>query len=293
LTDSTRLGATVLTLLALLPAFRSTAHAQTASSLTCSPTVIAGGSGDSATCTVTLSGAAPSGGTVVTLTSSLVELAATLPSVTVAAGQSSGTFTVATNPNYRPYSGIGFSVTITAAANGTTRSATISLTAQPKPADFSSGAQAGSQFTQWNGLMCGGITPINGTEGILYSCSPPGATGFGTCTFQQECSNGCKRVPPSGSTFNDFCATSGPNSVSITRNVVVSGDRVPASIVLEAPAGQAQDLEQGVPAVIDPNFNSSFFPHAGGISFPIGATTVPFDVGTSYVPAIQFVDVVG
>ena len=293
MTHSTRLGATVLTLLALLPAFSSTAHAQTANSLTCNPTVIAGGSGDSATCTVTLSGAAPSGGTVVTLTSSLVELAATLPTVTVAAGQSSGTFTVATNPNYRAYSGIGFSATITAAANGTTRSATISLTAQPRPADFSSGAQAGSQFTQWNGLMCGGITPIGGTEGILYSCSPPGATGFGTCTFQQECSNGCKRVPPSGSTFNDFCATSGPNSVSITRNVVVSGDRVPASIVLEAPAGHAQDREQGVPAVIDPNFNSSFFPHAGGIGFPIDATTVPFDVGTSYVPKIQFVDVVG
>ena len=293
MTDSTRLGATVLTLLALLPAFSSTTHAQTANSLTCSPTVIAGGSGDSATCTVTLSSAATAGGTVVTLASSLVELAATLPTVTIAAGQASGTFTVATNPNYRPYSGIGFSATITAAANGTSRTATVSVTAQPKPADFSSGAQAGSQFTQWNGLMCGGITPINGQEGILYSCSPPGATGFGTCTFQQECSNGCKRVPPSGSTFNDFCATSGPNSVSITRNVVVSGDRVPASIVLEAPAGQAQDLEQGVPSVIDPNFNSSFFPHAGGIGFPVGATTVPFDVGTSYVPTIQFVDVVG
>src|SRR4029077_17791495 len=51
--------------------------------------------------------------------------------------------------------------------------------------------------------------------------------------------------------------------------------------------------EQGVPATRDVNFNSSFFPHAGGITFPIGATTVPFDVATSYVPSIQFVDVVG
>jgi hypothetical protein len=293
LTDSTtRLGGAALAVLALVAAFSAAAHAQTANSLTCSPSVIAGGSGDSASCTVTLSGAAPAGGTVVTLTSSLVELAATLPSVTIPAGQSTGSFTVATNANYRPYSGIGFSATITAAANGTTRSATVSVTAQPRPADFSSGAQAGS-FTQWNGSMCGGIPPIGGREGILYSCSPPSGTGFGTCTFQQECSNGCKRVPPSGSTFSDFCAASGPNSVSITRNVVVSGDRIPASIVLESPAGQAQDREQGVPATIDPNFNSSFFPHAGGISFPNGATTVPFDVATSYVPAIQFVDVAG
>ena len=291
MTNSTRLGATVLTFVALL-SVSSTADAQTANSLTCSPAVIAGGSGDSATCTVTLSGAAPATGTVVTLASSLVELAATLPTMTVAAGQTSGTFTVATNGQYRPYSGIGFSATISASANGTTRSATLSVTAQPRPADFSSGSQAGARF-QWDGLMCGGIAPINGQEGILYSCSKASATGFGTCTFQQECSAGCKRVPPSGTTFSDFCAASGPNSVSITRNVVVSGDRVPASIVLEAPAGQAASLEQGVPGVIDPNFNSSFFPHAGGISFPVGASTVPFDVGTSYVPAIQFVDVVG
>jgi len=166
------------------------------------------------------------------------------------------------------------------------------VTAQPRPADFSSGSQAGSSV-QWDGLMCGGIAPINGHEGILYSCSRAQGTGFGTCTFQQECSLGCRRVPPSGTTFNDFCATSGPNSVSISSNVVVSGDRVPASIVLEAPAGQAADREQGVPATIDPQFNSSYFPHAGGISFPNGALTVPFDVATSYVPAIQFVDVVG
>jgi len=270
----------------------SRAYAQTVSSLACSPSIIAGGSGGSATCTVTLSGAAPAGGTLVTLTSSLIELAASIPQITVPAGQSSATFTVATNANYRPYSGLGFDATISAVANGATRSATVSVTAQPKPADFSSGSQAGARF-QWDGLMCGGIAPINGQEGILYSCSPAQGTGFGTCTFQQECTLGCRRVPPAGTTFNDFCATSGPNSVSISRSAVASGDRVPASIVLEAPAGQAQDQEQGVPGTIDPNFNASFFPHAGGIGFPTGATSVPFDVATSYVPSIEFVDVVG
>ena len=270
----------------------SSAYAQAATSLACSPSVIAGGSGDSATCTVALSGAAPAGGTVVTLTSSLIELAASVPTISVPAGQSTATFTVATNNAYRPYSGLGFDATISASANGTTRSATVSVTAQPRPADFTSGSQAGSN-TQWDGLMCGGIAPIGGQQGILYSCSPAQGTGFGTCTFQQECSLGCRRVPPAGTTFNDFCATSGPNSVSISQNDIVSGDRVPASIVLEAPAGQAQDREQGVPATRDVNFNSSFFPHAGGITFPIGATTVPFDVATSYVPSIQFVDVVG
>jgi hypothetical protein len=266
-------------------------QAQTASNLACSPSVIAGGSGGTATCTVTLSAAAPAGGTVVTLASSLVELAASLPTVTVPAGQSTGTFTVATNPGYRAYSGLQFNATISASANGTTRTAIITVTAQPRPADFTSGSQAGAR-TQWDGLMCGGIAPIGGNQGILYSCSPAQGTGFGTCTFHQECSLGCRRVPPNGGTFNDFCSTSGPNSVSLSRNVVVSGDRVPATIVNETPAGQGLDQDVGVPRLLDPNFNSSTFPH-NGITFTTGQTTVPFSVATSYVPSIQFVDAGG
>jgi hypothetical protein len=266
-------------------------YAQTPSSLGCSPAVIAGGSGDSATCTVTLSAAAPAGGTVVTLGSSLIELAASLPSITVPAGQSTAAFTVATNPEYRAYSGLQFDATISATANGTTRNATLTTTAQPRPADFTSGSQAGSN-TQWSGLMCGGIAPIGGRQGILYSCSAAQGTGFGTCTFRQECSLGCRRVPPSGSSFNDSCSTSGPNAVALSRNVIVSGDRVPATIVNETPAGQGLDQDVGVPRLIDPNFNSSSFPH-NGITFTTGATTVPFSVATSYVPSIQFVDVGG
>ena len=75
----------------------TSASAQTPTSVACSPSVIAGGSGDSATCTVTLSAAAAAGGTGVTLASSLIELAATLPGVAVPAGQTTATFTVGTN----------------------------------------------------------------------------------------------------------------------------------------------------------------------------------------------------
>ena len=75
-------------------------------SLTLSPATIAGGSGDSSTGTVTLTAPAPAGGVVVTLASSNIELAATLPSVTVPAGATSATFTVATNARYRAYSGL-------------------------------------------------------------------------------------------------------------------------------------------------------------------------------------------
>ena len=266
--------------------------AQTVSSLACNPSTIAGGSGGSSTCTVTLSLPAPAGGTVTTLTSSLVELAASVPRITVPAGQTTASFAVATNPNYRRYSALAFTATISATANGATRSATLNVSAQPRPPDFSSGSQAGSN-TQWSGLMCGGIAPIGGSTEILYDCSPASGTGFGTCTFRQECSLGCKRVPPSGGTFHDFCASSGPNAVTLDSNDIVSGDRVPASIVAEAPAGAGQDQEQGVPGLVDPNFNAIYFPQQGGIGFPTGASSVAFDVATSYVPSIQFVDVKG
>jgi hypothetical protein len=214
--------------------------------------------------------------------------------VTVPAGQTSASFTVATNPNYRRYSGLPFSVTITASAGGTPVSTTLNVTAQPRPPDFNSGSQASSN-TQWEGLMCGDIAPLGGEAGILYSCSRASGTGFGSCTFVQECDLGCRRVPPTGGQFkefHDFCATSGPNPVSISNSYIVGGDRVPGSVILEAPAGSAPALEQGVLRTVDPNFNSTTFPQVG-LSFPIGATSVSFDVATSYVPAIQFVNVVG
>jgi hypothetical protein len=271
---------------------RPAAQGNGIASLTLSPSTIAGGSGDPSTGTVTLSAPAPAGGAVVTLTSSNIELAATLPRITVPAGQTSATFSIGTNAGYRRYSSLSFSVTISA-THVTSRSAALTVTAQPRPADFNSGASAGAN-TQWEGLMCGGLAPIGGEQGILYDCSAPDASGFGSCTFQQECAIGCRRVPPNGSTFRDFCATTGPNPVAISRNYIVSGDRVPATIVSEAPAGQGVDQEVGEPGVRSLAFNAIDVPFAnGGIVFPDGATTVPFEVATSYVPNIQFVAVDG
>jgi hypothetical protein len=143
--------------------------------------------------------------------------------------------------------------------------------------------------------MCGEIAPLGGDAGVLYRCSRAEGTGFGSCTFVQECSLGCRRVPPTGGQFkqfSDFCSATGPDPVSLSNNYIVGGDRIPGSVLLEAPAGAAPALEQGVLRTVDPNFNSTTFPQVG-VSFPIGATSVSFDVATSYVPAIQFVNVVG
>ena len=94
----------------------------TLSAVTVNPTSVVGG--NSSTGTVTLSAAAPSGGVVVSLSSSNTAAATVPASVTVAAGSTSRTFTVAT-------SAVGAStpVTITASAGSVTR--TVALTVNP------------------------------------------------------------------------------------------------------------------------------------------------------------------
>ncbi len=93
----------------------------TLSSLTLNPTSVTGG--NSSTGTVTLSGAAPSGGAVVSLTSGNTSVATVPSSVTVAAGATSSNFTVTT------VSVTGNqSVTISGTYNGTTQNATLTVT---------------------------------------------------------------------------------------------------------------------------------------------------------------------
>jgi hypothetical protein len=91
------------------------------SSLALSPSTVTGGS--SATGTVTLSSPAPSGGTVLSLASSKPSAAAVPSSVTVAAGTRSATFTVSTVAVSSRTSAV-----ISASYNGTTKTATLSIT---------------------------------------------------------------------------------------------------------------------------------------------------------------------
>src|SRR5207244_8246520 len=93
----------------------------TLSSLTLNPSSVIGGV-QSSTGTVTLSGPAPAGGTVVSLSSSSPGLASVPSSVTIPAGATSASFTVNTSIVL-----ISTSVNISASYNGTTRTATLSL----------------------------------------------------------------------------------------------------------------------------------------------------------------------
>jgi uncharacterized repeat protein (TIGR03803 family) len=99
----------------------ASATAVSLSSLTLNPTTVRGG--DTAQGTATLSGAASSGGVVVTLATSNGATASVPGSITISAGQSSATFTVHTG---RPSSNT--SVTISAIYNGVTKIASLTVT---------------------------------------------------------------------------------------------------------------------------------------------------------------------
>jgi hypothetical protein len=90
----------------------------TLNSLTLNPSTVVGGLLGSSTGTVTLSGPAPSGGVVVSLSTSNSSVARVPVSVTVPAGATSATFTVNTSIVL-----ISTTVTISSSCNGTTKSA--------------------------------------------------------------------------------------------------------------------------------------------------------------------------
>ncbi len=247
----------------LMPA----AHAQV-TSLACSPTTIGGGSGASSTCTLTLGAAAPTGGTAVALSSSLSELAASVPSITVPAGQTVANFTVATNPLYRHYSGLAFTATITASANATSRSVPLNVTAQARPTTV-----VLNPDTTFRGPTC------TGEQGVLFDCQ--GGTG-GTCSFLQQCTLGCLDRPQSGGKSTDMCATTGPFPISLNPKTVVGGNSSAGTLHLSAaaPAGSF-GLVASSSLVAAPENRLN-------MPIPTGATSLGFKVLTAPVNAIQF-----
>src|SRR2546422_1279258 len=210
----------------------------TVTSVVLSPSTIAGGSGGTSTGTVTLNSLAPAGGILVSLSSSNTSLAASRPSALVPEGAASATFAVATNRLYRRYSGLAFTASITASANGSSASASLSVTAQPRPADIN------GDSSQRQGAVCGGSFPASaGEPGILYQCAKaPNFGSVGKCAFKQEClSFGCLSRQASGFDFNHACATSGPFPVAVSPAYLESGNAAQGTLVLASAAPSGSD----------------------------------------------------
>jgi hypothetical protein len=172
----------------------------TLSSLSISPTSVTGGSAN-AQGTATLSAAAPSGGTVVTLSSNNSNAATVPASITIAAGATSGTFTVTsrtvTTSASVIISGASGGVTRTgtltvnpAAGGGGTGTATLTVsatgrsgervTSNPAGINVSVGSSGSAPFNTGTSIT---LTVSNGRDAIWSGACSSGGNKTKTCTL--------------------------------------------------------------------------------------------------------------
>ncbi len=251
----------------------------TVASVTLNPSSVAGGCGATSTGTVTLSAAAPPGGQGVALTSSIPALAAVPPSITVPAFQTSATFTLWTNAQYRRYSNLAFSPVISASANNSTQSATLSVSAPIPPADIQ------NDTADRYGNVCGGSFPATfGDRGVLYTCfvgPTPGTAGH--CTFKQECLvSGCEPQKANGFQFNDTCGTGTPYPISESPSQVVGASTSTGTLTAyaNAPSG-------GATATIYDPLNCVTTPF--NVTIPQNQNTANFSITNTDTSVGQFV----
>ena len=268
-------------MLALLTPF-SASWAQTVSALQLVPSVIAGGSGATATGVVTLTSAAPAGGSVVRLASSNPDLAASVAQVTVPQGQTTASFLVATNAQYRRYSGLAFSSAISAVnpLAGTPVTATLNVTVQARPAEVVFAPPFSSR-----GPRCGageaGLLFV-GETGTLWDCAE-GSNAV--CTFVQECTLGCETRPLKGTRKQDVCASAGPVPIAASPKIIGGGSKGSVTLQLAsgAPAGSVGAVTSNSLFAAPPNPQRYV-----DLPFTTGSSNLNLGLLTSAVNRIEF-----
>ena len=240
------------------------------STVSVNPTSVTGG--NSSTGTVTLTAAAPSGGAVVSLSSSNTAIAALPASVTVPAGATSATFVVTTFAV-----NTSTSATITAAYNGTTRTTTLAATPEPPPASLSSVAV--------NPTSVAGGTSSTGTV-TLTGAAPSG----GTVVSLSSGNTAAASVPASvtiaaGATSATFpVATFGVvTSTSVTITANTGGVTRSATLTVNAPS-------QGAMVTVTATGRSGerITSSPAGINVAVGSTgSASFAPGTSITLSVS------
>ena len=166
-----------------------TVNAPTLSSLTRSPTSVVGGNISMGT--VTLNGAAPTGGATVTLQSNNTSAAQVPVGVTIAAGLRSATFTITTG-------GVASSTSVTITAMyGTTRTTTLTVS-----------VAALTSLTLNPSTVTGG-TPSTGTLTLNGAAPPSGATVSLTSSNTSAAQVPSSATIPAGATSVTFTVTTG------------------------------------------------------------------------------------
>src|SRR5712691_4259564 len=191
--------------LSLLGTAGSGGGGPTLTSLTLNPTTVVGG--NSSQGTVTLSGSAPSGGAMVSLSSNNTSVATVPSSVTVQSGNSTANFTVNTSPV-----GATTSVNISGSFSGVTKTAALTVqsssgTSSPLPqrnwtllyvdsqeTGCESGAAVngfdGTGLTFWDTWWCNGPNPVPPHEIQIDLGASYNINGFQYLPRQDGCSHG-------------------------------------------------------------------------------------------------------
>jgi len=265
----------------------------TPSSLTVSPTSVTGG--NSSTGTVTLSGAAPSGGAQVALSSNN-GAASVSSSVIVPAGATSATFTVST-------SAVAASTTVTISANysGATRSASLTVTpAPPPPPTLSSVALNPTSVRGGNSstgtVTLSGAAPAGGAPVALSSSNTTAARVPSSVTVAAGATSATFTVSTTavaavttvtisasygGVTQTASLSVTPPplptvSSLTLNPTSVIGGASSTGTVTLSgpAPAGGAQ-------VALSSNNGAASVPSS--VIVPAGATSATFRVNTSLV----------
>lgn len=251
-----------------------------------SPTTVPGAS--SATGTVTLSSAAPSGGAVVGLSSSVPSVASVPSSITVPAGSTSGTFKVVTNKVSDSRS-----VTISGSNNGILLSTNINVTTATKsltimPNSLVGGGTSKGTVTLPQAAPAGGVvvTLSSSSSAAKVPASVTVPAGAASATFSIPTTPVAANVTAtitasfSGTTASANLTIKVPNISRVTLNptTVVGGTSSKATVNLngKAPAG-------GI--VVNLSSNNAAAGVPASVTVPAGAATASFAVSTSSVSA--------
>ena len=272
------------------------------SSLTMNPTTVVGGA-QSSTGTVTLSGPAPTGGAVVSLSSSNPSVAAVPASVTVPAGASSASFLATTSAVVA-----STAVTISASYGGASRTA--SLTVTPPTATLSSltlnpTSVTGGTQSSTGTVTLSGPSPSGGAVVSLASSNPSVAAVPASVTV------------PAGASSASFTVTTSAvvASTAVTISASYGGASRTASLTVTPPTATLSSLTLNPTSVVGGTQSStgtvtlsgpapsggavvslsSSNPSAAavpaGVTVPAGASTASFAVTTGAVVASTTVSI--
>lgn len=237
--------------------------------------------------TVTLTGNAPTGGTVVTLSSN--NAAATVPtSVTVPAGSSTGTFTVTTTSV-----SASTSATISAVLNGTTKTATLTIT------PYVSGLSLSPTSVRGGASSTGTVTlavaaPVGG-QVVTLTSSNASATVPASVTVNASSTTATFTVttsPVAASTTATITATSngsGKTAILTVTPPVLSGVSVnPTSVLGSVSSVGTLTLTGNAPTggtVVTLSSNNGAASVPASVTVPAGSASTTFTITTVPVAA--------